>query len=54
MPRTYTEYINQIEDDNEKGCFYAAQLDGYQMRDAETCENGELKCSECPWKKEEK
>ena len=54
MPESYTSYISNIEEDNYKACFYAAILDGYQMSDAETCEDGELKCSKCPWKKEEK
>ncbi len=51
MPETWTSYSNRVEDSNWRSCFMAARKAGFNREKAETCDNGELNCSTCPWKK---
>lgn len=39
------------EDANVRACEEAAQKAGYPFWLAEECEDGELNCPTCPWKK---
>lgn len=51
VPQSYTAYINKIEDSNWYSCIYAAMKAGFTKNEAESCENGQLNCPICPWKK---
>ena len=51
MPQSYTSYINGVEDSNWYSCVHAAMKAGFTKEQSFECENGQLNCPTCPWKK---
>lgn len=45
----YERYEASIEDGNYQACFDAAALDGRSREEAESCSEGELRCTMCPF-----
>jgi hypothetical protein len=43
------EHVDEQESAYENMCREAATKDGHSVDQADTCEDGELKCGECPW-----
>lgn len=50
----WEDHEAQLEGDYMKDCLRAALDAGHSTEDAEYCNDGELKCPECPWREEAK
>lgn len=48
----WSSYIRAEEERNAGACIEAAEKDGYTPEQAEECDDGNLKCKDCPWKKD--
>lgn len=52
---TETEnWINRCMDEAEAACHDTAQENNISPEKANTCENGEFKCPNCPWNETER
>lgn len=52
ISNSYDSYFSSEESQNEAACYSAAIKDGFTVELADTCEAGQLGCSECPWRDE--
>lgn len=46
----WSTYIADEEAANYAACFTAAERIGIRPAKAETCDDGEFKCPDCPWR----
>ena len=47
---SYEQYIGDQEAANDAACMSAAEHEGLTSVQAELCDNGEWRCTHCPWK----
>jgi hypothetical protein len=50
MDLGWTRYQELEELANIRACLHAARKAGNSDEEAESCEGGNLRCPECPWK----
>lgn len=53
MSYPYDDGCQEQEDANWRACHEAASQVGYTVKEVEECDDGNLMCPGCPWRKEE-